>query len=168
MSGPSWLIRCLPGLSVIAVCILAECALEVLQTLYLGFRYPTGLLPGHNPVIAQSLFATYSVYLHVLALLFPLRLCWCVWRAATQIEESHAAYSKVRSLTKLDQEPDRQVQSSTCWDKDESSQGYGHGFVHAIVIPSYKEDIDVVEDTLKMLASHQLAPKHYDVSNPSP
>ena len=168
MSGPNWLIRCLPGLSVIAVCILAECALEVLRTLYLGFRYPTGLLPGRNPVIAQSLFTTYSVYIHLLALLFPVRLCWCVWRAATQIKESHAAYSKVRSHTKLDQELDEPVQPSRSWDKDESPPDHDYDFIHAIMIPSYKEDIDVVEDTLKMLASHQMAPRHYDVRTPSP
>ena len=36
--------------------------------------------------------------------------------------------------------------------------------VNAIIIPSYKEDIDVLEDTLKVLSSHRMAVKTYDVS----
>lgn len=34
---------------------------------------------------------------------------------------------------------------------------------HAILIPSYKEDIDTLRGTLDVLAGHSLAAKQYDV-----
>ena len=36
--------------------------------------------------------------------------------------------------------------------------------IHAIILPSYKEDIDTLRETLSVLASHFLAKPTYDVS----
>ena len=36
--------------------------------------------------------------------------------------------------------------------------------VHAIILPSYKEDMDTMRETLSVLASHILAKSSYDVS----
>ncbi len=52
-----WLFRCLPGLSVLALLILTECALQVLQTIAcISLNYSPGLARGHHPVFAQILF----------------------------------------------------------------------------------------------------------------
>lgn len=46
--------------------------------------------------------------------------------------------------------------------------GYPEGplepVIHAIILPSYKEDIDTMRETLSVLASHVLAKPTYDVS----
>ena len=39
--------------------------------------------------------------------------------------------------------------------------------VHAIILPSYKEDLDTLRETLSVLASHVLAKSSYDVGIPS-
>ena len=36
--------------------------------------------------------------------------------------------------------------------------------VHAVILPSYKEDMDTLRETLSVLASHTLAKSSYDVS----
>ena len=36
--------------------------------------------------------------------------------------------------------------------------------IHAIILPSYKEDLDTLRETLSVLASHILAKSSYDVS----
>ena len=38
--------------------------------------------------------------------------------------------------------------------------------VHAIILPSYKEDLDTMRETLSVLASHVLAKSSYDVRSP--
>lgn len=37
--------------------------------------------------------------------------------------------------------------------------------VHAIILPSYKEDLDTLKETVSVLASHVLAKSSYDVSS---
>ena len=36
--------------------------------------------------------------------------------------------------------------------------------IHAIILPSYKEDMDTMKETISVLASHVLAKSSYDVS----
>ena len=38
--------------------------------------------------------------------------------------------------------------------------------IHAVLIPNYKEDVDVLRETLDVLASHPRARRQYDVSCP--
>lgn len=86
MSVVRWATRCIPGLSVLALLTLIECALQLFQTSLIGLTYPTGLIKRANPIIAQSLFAAYTITLHIVALLFPLRLCRAVWCATSAIQ----------------------------------------------------------------------------------
>jgi|SRR5271154_3122076 len=154
MSLLSWFCRCVPGLSILAVLALVEFALQILQTEYIGLSYPTFLVRHVTPVFAQTLFVAYSVFLHVLSLAFPLRLCRAVLRATNAIREAHSDnYEPLRSSLLRDGS-----------DQDnEACEKVAVGIIMAILIPSYKEEIHILEDTLKVLASHELAQTSYDV-----
>jgi hypothetical protein len=158
-----WAVRCLPGLSVLAILILSELALQIFQTAYIGLSYPTGLVTGHNPVSAQLLFVAYSVFIHVVALIFPFRLCRSVWQASTAVREIYGPGGKYAAPVKAKAEDAPAPQQS----RSDAQGQYQVGHidtVHAIMIPSYKEEISVLEETLKVLASHTLATTTYDVS----
>lgn len=156
-----WLTRCLPGLSSLLLIVLIECALQPLQTAWMKFEYPTFLLKTNNPVLAQLLFISYSLFLHVLALLFPLRLCLAA-RAAT--EEIQRAHSDTDAGLETPQDGPSGAEQE--WDRLNDTPGadtYGQTIM-AIILPSYKEEVAVLEDTLRVLASHRLARSSYDVS----
>jgi hypothetical protein len=61
--------------------------------------------------------------------------------------------------------------SSTLGDTEDLDSGYYADVepdlrrpIHAVLIPNYKEDIDVLRETLDVLASHPQARCQYDVS----
>ena len=164
-SWAAWAVRCLPGLSVLAILLLAECALQVVQTLTIGLTYPPGLLAGHQPVVAQALFIGYSLFLHILAFIFPIRLCRSVWQAWAAVEKVYGPSTRGVAAFKEKDEDIPGVQQAKS--EAQSPHRMDHlRTVHTIMIPSYKEDIGVLEETLKILASHTLARSTYDVCCP--
>lgn len=163
-----WVVRCLPGLSILGVLIVSETALQVVQTAVIGLSYPPGLIPSRNPVFAQTLFCAYSLLLHILAFLFPLRLCRAVWQATNAIKEARNARPGGSCPGKVKLEEDAldfsQVSSSS---QQQDKEATSNDTINAIMVPSYKEDIGVLEDTLNVLASHALAHQTYDVRTSS-
>jgi hypothetical protein len=155
MSLVRWATRCIPGLSVLALLVLIECALQVFQTSLIGLTYPTGLIKRTNPVVAQFIFSTYTISLHVLALLFPLRLCRAVWAATSAIQQ--AQYESGNFISKKEKDNDGGSPKLRCTDGEEGD------IIHAIIIPIYKEEVETLEDTLSVLASHPAAMHMYDV-----
>ena len=153
----TWLLRCIPALSVLLLLVLVECALKVFETEYIiGLGYPTGLIRKPNPVFAQFLFIAYSAFLHVLALVFPFRLWHSISRATSQIEAVHRqGLDDVLSRKSATREDAQDVVAA--------GPDGGMDTIHAIMLPSYKEDIGTLEDTLKVLAGHTLAMTCYDV-----
>ncbi|KAF3921911.1 hypothetical protein ABW20_dc0101298 [Dactylellina cionopaga] len=165
MPSPGWIVRCLPGLSLIGLFVLAECALEILQSLWLGASSPTKLITGNSPVIAQVLFASWGLCLHMLAALFPIRLAWRVWKAAGEILRANTTHRPTKSVFQQDDSDDEVLEQNGLM-KDYQLKARAPlepDVIHSIIVPSYKEDIQVLEDTLKVLASHQSARSHYDV-----
>ena len=160
-----WLVRCIPGLSILCLLIIAECALQVVQTGLTGLRYPPGLVTSRNPVLAQIIFCIYSLILHILAFLFPIRLCRSVWQASKAIDDVRNARpgSDGSGKVKLEDAPSFNNASATAEQQDEAKTS--NEPIMAIMLPSYKEDIGVLEDTLNVLSSHPLAPRSYDVSS---
>ena len=156
MSLIRWAVRCIPGLSVLALLALIECALQVFQTSLIGLTYPTGLIKRANPVVAQLIFSAYTITLHIIALLFPLRLCRAVRSATSAIQQ--AQYQSGNFLS--DKEKDNDGGSA----KLRSRDGEEEEIIHAIIIPIYKEEVETLEDTLNVLASHPAAKQTYDVS----
>ncbi|KAF3901546.1 hypothetical protein ABW21_db0201082 [Orbilia brochopaga] len=165
MPSPSWVIRCLPGLSVIGLLILAECALEILQSFWLGASSPTKLITGQGPVIAQVLFISYGLFLHFLATFFPLRLCWRVWHASSEILRKHTTDRPTKTFFQptVDSDDEDAEQNGLMKYHLKTRTLIEPDVTHSIIIPSYKEDFHVLEDTLKVLASHPSARSQYDV-----
>ncbi|KIW99725.1 uncharacterized protein Z518_11138 [Rhinocladiella mackenziei CBS 650.93] len=151
-----WSLRCIPGLSTFCLLILLECALKIVQTEWLAFYYPPFLKRGPAPVFAQALFIFYTIFLHVLALIFPLRLIASAWTATKQIRITHnrpTTFSR-EALNVAENIPSQPGQ-------DDSKQS--SCVIMAIVVPSYKEDIEILETSLRVLASHLLAKTSYDI-----
>lgn len=165
MAVLDWIVRCIPGLSILCLLVVAECALQVVQTGLIGLRYPPGLIPSRNPVFAQIIFCTYSLILHVLAFLFPIRLCRSVWQASNAIGEVRNARpgSAGSGKAKLEDVPSFNYVSASAEEQDVKENS--SETIMVIMVPSYKEDIGVLEDTLNVLASHPLASRSYDVSS---
>lgn len=162
MAASQWIFRCLPGLSVILLLALVEWAFQIVETAAISIRHPADLIYRVNWAFPQFLFILYSTFLHFLAFIFPLRLCRSVWQATNQIKVTH-------NITPSDQLPIKEKNTCTLQDNDDPSGLRGGGapnqILNAIMIPSYKEDISVLEDTLKILASHFLAISTYDVGS---
>jgi hypothetical protein len=113
--------------------------------------YPPFLIHVPTPVVAQTLFVGYSILLHVLALLFPLRLCASAYAATQGVRKAHGSARKTLStdLLELDLQHDTHNKAASV--------------TMAIILPSYKEDIEILESSLRVLASHRLARSSYDV-----
>lgn len=136
------------------------------------------------------IFAYYSLFIHILVTFFPLRACWTVWQLTTTLKKASRAaaveeWNSIRkSPVKLQSEGDSSQSSdetltvgsrpSSSWSDDTVDielNTYADGeaaeegsVVHAIVIPNYKEEVDVLRETLDVLASHPRARTCYDVS----
>jgi hypothetical protein len=155
MALARWAMRCIPGLSVLALLVLIESALQIFQTTIIGLTYPTGLAKRGNPVVAQFLFSTYTILLHFLAFLFPLRLCRAVWCATSAIRQSQFESGNFLS----DKEKDDDGGSPRL----RGSNGDDADIFHVVIIPIYKEEVETLEDTLNVLASHPAARQTYNV-----
>lgn len=155
MNVVKWFSRCLPGLSTLSLLILLELSLKIVETEWISFYYPTFLIHRHASLVAQALFILYSVFLHVLALIFPLRLCAAVYSATKQIEAAHKCQ---KGFTGEDVSS-RLVDS----ERIEPGEAQSPSVTMAIILPSYKEDVEILETSLRVLASHRHAKTSYDV-----
>lgn len=135
------------------------------------------------------IFAWYCLVIHILVSMFPLRACWSIWDVSRSLKKAAHA----RSLRDIKVKPvHRRRDSSTSLSSSEtltssrdgsffsstpSSEAgdfetglYAEGdtspdaIVHAIVIPNYKEEVDMLRETLEVLAYHPQARDSYDVS----
>ena len=193
----AWCVRCVPGLSILALLSLVLCALGDPRR-WLGWSGPryggggrehhrshAGPAPHHGPAdvltSAQLFFVSYTVLIHLLALGFPLRLCWAVWQLTREIKSVVAQYggtyrrSGVRPLTRTVGSPAASLSGLETGRGDSSSRSSSSSgevrirsdslgmVVHAILLPNYKEDIDTLRETLEVLASHAQARTSYDV-----
>ncbi|QUC18328.1 uncharacterized protein UV8b_02569 [Ustilaginoidea virens] len=140
--------------------------------------------------IGARVFAYYSLLVHLLVFVFPVRACWSVWTIAKLLRrdaQSRAIMEYKRrnrrrriSLTS-DSSSDTVVfdtppsDSTACSpavsetsDSDlenytDSTDYSDHLVAHAVIIPNYKEDMDTLRETLDVLASHSQAEYSYDV-----
>ena len=155
MASTSFILRCTPGLSVLLLLVLGECALHVIQTSVIGLYYPRFLTKRRDSTTTQVLFCTYSLFLHGLSFAFTLRVSRAAWKAVRAIQQSHRpSGDESHSIPILEKED-----TGTTGHRTET-----HGEpIMVILIPSYKEEQYVLEETLEVLGCHGLAKQSYDV-----
>lgn len=147
MSVVKWLMRCAPGFSFILLLIFLESVLGVVRSGNLSRGH---LLGQNGALILYGVYICYSLLLHLIAFAFPVRLCWAAWCAASRIHAT-CCQDAIKSTDTVDL-----CEDGTSVRQDETT------VTMAIIIPSYKEDFCVLEDTLNVLASHRLAKTRYD------
>jgi len=140
----AWFTRCLPALSVIALFGLVYSCFIVDPY---GAR-TNGVHQG-RATYQQYFLSIYIVALHVFSTLFPIRLCFAIYDVLTHLRATHNAFATVDK--KNDPRP------------DSPALGAGRFVIHAILIPNYKEDMETLSDTLRVLAAHPRAHTLYDV-----
>ena len=162
MSVLKWLLRCTPGLSVFGLLILLELALKIVESEWLSFFYRPADRDVASPIASQTVFILYSIFLHLLALLFPLRLCASAYAATCAIKATHG-----KSKTLANRLPHFKDPGDKSVDIGYQSDAVKNAALvtMAIVVPSYKEEVHILESSLRVLASHELARSSYDVGD---
>lgn len=140
-----WATRCIPAFSTFFVAAL--CILSFIIDPY-GMRRK-GAHSG-DATVAQTILSVYTIVLHICALLFPLRVCWAVYDILVKMKEaaSEAPYLRRRRAASIT--GDESLPASPIP-------------LFAIILPAYKEDLEMLEETLQVLASHPQATYCYDV-----
>lgn len=144
-----WLQRCTPGVSSLVIIFLLGVS---------NMRFSAGdaqemndgtSLERQRPTFSEGFFIFYTMLLHVVLSAIPLRIFRGARLATQQIQAAL--------------EVSRQESDQT---ENPQSRGYQSSpseLIHVSIIPSYKESIETLQDTLKILASHRLAKSTYDV-----
>lgn len=144
-----WIQRCTPGVSTLAIIFLLG-----------GFnsRFFTGerqemtndtRLGRDRITFSEGFFILYTVFLHIVITTVPLR----IFRGARLATQEIQAALKA---SQLESDQPGSLQSS-------SHQSIPSELIHVSIIPSYKESIETLQDTLRVLASHRMARNTYDV-----
>ncbi|KAJ5089044.1 hypothetical protein N7532_007728 [Penicillium argentinense] len=182
-----WLTRCLPGFSLIALTLLLLCAFtDIIQSPLLkdflppSFNQPTQDGPWSGLGWAQKIFVVYAVVLHVHTFGFTFRLGWSLYRAtkdARKVFQRRLSMSPTltpqspRSVCEtysdepltpvsLEGSPVPSIDKKNFVTINEITE---QELVHAIIVPNYCEDLQTLETTLKVLASHPRARSRYEI-----
>lgn len=186
----AWLTRCLPGFSIIGLAILLLCAFSDIckSALWKSF-FPSNPVHPSKPSpqdgfwsglnLAQAIFIIYAVLIHCHMLGFTLRLGWSIFSATTSAKQAFNRRiwrSPIQSPQMTGEELIEQPLSPISLASDSSiskkfddanitvNELQEEELIHAIIIPNYCEDLHTLETTLKVLASHPRAQRHYEVS----
>ncbi|MCJ1478071.1 hypothetical protein MMC13_006746 [Lambiella insularis] len=178
------LCRCIPGFSIVIWVLLAYLALgdripswyssSTNNDLTKSAKHTYGDL--HHLTVWQILYILYSVSAHLLGCVgFPLRLIWSVWHLCDEIKAAkfEAAEEYAESEFSDDKSSQHSLSVNSLGPTEGSISRSGtpkipgldspEPVVFAIILPSYKEDLDTLRETLSVLASHCLAKSSYDV-----
>ncbi|MCJ1389691.1 hypothetical protein MMC18_002548 [Xylographa bjoerkii] len=177
--------RCIPGFSIILWVVIAYLALGDRIPGWFASPNPNESAKNvkntygdlHHLTVSQGIYIVYSVLVHVLACFaFPLRLIWSVWHMTDEIKTAKFEAAEEYAETEFSDDKSSQhslsVKSLSGTESSISRVGTPkipslsespEPVVHAIILPSYKEDIDTLRETLSVLASHVLAKSNYDV-----
>jgi hypothetical protein len=188
----AWLTRCLPGFSIIGLAILLLCAFSDIckSALWKSF-FPSSPVHPSKPSpqdgfwsglnLAQAIFIVYAVLIHCHMLGFTLRLGWSILGATTNAKRAFNRRiwrSPIQSPQMPGEELIEQPLSPISLASDSSiskkfddanitvNELHEEELIHAIILPNYCEDLHTLETTLKVLASHPRAKRHYEVRFP--
>ncbi|KYK55560.1 hypothetical protein DCS_07523 [Drechmeria coniospora] len=149
-----------------------------------------GKAGASGPGILPLSFAYYCLLIHACVFAFPLRACWALWGITRSLKRAVSG-TPLESLEQDSLRRHRShgsgASSETLMSEPMASGGHGssstmietsdaefttyadgantarHLVIHAIVIPNYKEEMDLLKETLHVLASHPQAACSYDV-----
>lgn len=144
-----WLQRCTPGVSSLVIILLLGISFISSITGHAQeVTHDTGL-GRQRLTFSEGFFIFYTIFLHVIISAIPLR----IFRGA------RLATQQIQAVLEASQQES---------DQPEYPQGHGHQsspseIIHVSIIPSYKESIETLQDTLRILTSHRLAKSTYDV-----
>ncbi|THZ33527.1 hypothetical protein D6C90_08295 [Aureobasidium pullulans] len=93
--------------------------------------------------------AFYIVLLHLAAWWFPIRLCWALFDLLRKLKRTATEY--------VPNQAEDHYNNAGNADKPHGTT------IHAILIPNYKEEIETLSDTLRVLSAHPMAERAYDV-----
>ena len=173
----SWFCRSVPGLSFLAWALLAFLALGHRLPIW-SKAQPTSATELQHLTTSQLLYVIYTVLCHFLGCVgFPLRLCWSVWHISGEVKRARFE-AEMLSIPSEKAESEKSLSLSAHSSRDSTADAPlsrastprtpnfdpQDQILHAIIIPSYKEDIDTMRETLSVLASHGMAKTSYDVS----
>lgn len=149
MSYYAWITRCIPAFSICAVAILLVLALLVQP----HGREEEGKYNGET-TWAQLVLSVYTVLLHIMSIAFPLRVCWSMIDMIRRMKDATALMPNTR----------RRRAGSVKSDEGDFTFPVP---LFVIIIPAYKEEVETLEMTLRVLASHSQARHCYHVCHPS-
>lgn len=149
MSYYAWITRCVPAFSICAVAILLVLALIVQP----HGREEEGKYNGET-TWAQLVLSVYTVLLHIMSIAFPLRVCWSMIDMNRRMKDAAALMPNIR----------RRRAGSVKSDEGDFTFPVP---LFVIIIPAYKEEVETLEMTLRVLASHPQARHCYHVCRPS-
>ncbi|KAM3522569.1 hypothetical protein NHJ13051_005602 [Beauveria bassiana] len=187
----AWLSRRIGGLSLISLIILTY---WVLSHEYIAARRlvkpgsadkgPTSR-PVYGAGVWSFVFAYYSLFIHFLVFIAPLRACKAVWditaslrkdarlhairdykihrprcESQASISSSETLHMERLSISTSSAEPLSDTEPSSM---SESEEPTAVSVIHAIIIPNYKEEIDTLRESLDVLVCHPHAAMTYDV-----
>lgn len=183
----TWACRCLPGFSLIALALLLLLAFsDVLNApRWKGVFVPPSYSPAKDGAWsslsrAQQCFVVYAILVHLHMFGFTLRLSWSLFRVFKKTK--HAFERRITETPPVSPASSRSSWSSR---QDYSEKHPSESIIekpsvmveeiaeqqeviHAIILPNYGEDLNTLETTLNVLASHPRAQSQYEVSPLSP
>lgn len=174
----NWFCRCIPGFTIIIWITVTYQAL--------GGRIPYS--PQQDASYDwqrlnawQVIYIIYSLIAHICAcIIFPARLCYAVYHIvgelkAAKFEAMETVPSYQDSESDLDDKSSQtSLSGKTLSVSDSSVSRVGtpksskfpddeDQVIHAIILPSFKETFDTMDETLSVLACHTMAKSSYDV-----
>lgn len=149
-------------------------------------RTPSGRF-SYGGGIWTVIFAYYSLFIHFLVFLTPIRACMAVWDITSSLRkdarlhairdykmsrprrESQTSISSSETLTgterlSISASSTEHMSDFELSSMSESEEPTTTNVIHAIIIPNYKEELDTLRESLDVLASHPHAALTYDVS----
>ncbi|KAF8850222.1 hypothetical protein BDZ45DRAFT_751934 [Acephala macrosclerotiorum] len=126
----------------------------------------------------QLIFVYYTLFAHILGLLFPLRLIWAIRSMTKNLKKvampAQTPYRRNSShLSPLSGSSESGYEDSVSSDFSEAeielstttteSEWDDAPLLHAIIVPNYKEEMDTLRETLDILGSHTQARSSYEI-----
>jgi hypothetical protein len=180
-----WLSRCFPGISTLLLLVLLAFAFGDVETLqhvpFFGSKEHTLKSSGGQPPVSgtaplklkfsQKLFIFYFILTHVDTFFFALRLFFSSMLVTRKIKETlqkrenplPQSDSELELYRSRENDVQRSRLRSGMTVPKPSELLQGAEVIHAIIIPNYGEEVETLQTTLAVLASHSKAVSQYEV-----